>query len=257
MPPETLPALAADARSQLAALEVSVDPQALRAREDAAGERYRALARDLGERRRTAGAELSLAVTAAMKELAMGGGRFEVGFETIQGGSAAGDEQVELLVATNPGAPLRPLSKVASGGELSRLSLAIQVITSRAAQVPTMIFDEVDAGIGGAVAEVVGRKMKALGFDRQVLCVTHLAQVAAQADRQWTVAKETQGGTTRSRVTPLDDAGRVEEIARMLGGARITAATRAHAAEMLASQSCPAPAGGRGKRAAREQSRES
>jgi DNA repair protein RecN (Recombination protein N) len=233
--PGELAAFAEASRAQLAALDVASDPEALRMRESVARERYAELARELSDKRRVAAARLAADVSAAMKELAMGGGRFEIAMEPIEGGSAAGDEQVEFLVATNPGMPLRPLAKVASGGELSRLSLAIQVITSRAAQVPTMIFDEVDAGIGGAVAEVVGRKMKALGTDRQVLCVTHLPQVAAQADQQWTVAKVTSRGGVQSRVTVLDDAGRIEEIARMLGGAEITPTTRSHAAELIES----------------------
>jgi DNA repair protein RecN (Recombination protein N) len=127
----------------------------------------------------------------------------------------------------------RALAKVASGGELSRISLAIQVVASKAAAVPTLIFDEVDAGIGGAVAEVVGRKLKALGESRQVLCVTHLAQVAAQADQQWSVAKHGDKGVVKSAVTVLDKAGRIDEIARMLGGMSITATTRKHAEEML------------------------
>jgi len=140
---------------------------------------------------------------------------------------------VEFLVSTNPGLAPQPLAKVASGGELSRISLAIQVITSKAAAVPTLIFDEVDAGIGGAVAEVVGRNLRALGERRQILCVTHLPQVAAQAEHQWSVAKTTANGVTRSRVSVLDETARVEEIARMLGGVEITATTRKHAAEML------------------------
>jgi DNA repair protein RecN (Recombination protein N) len=148
-------------------------------------------------------------------------------------GSVAGNEQVEFLVTTNPGTEPRPLAKVASGGELSRISLAIQVITSRAAAVPTLIFDEVDAGIGGAVAEVVGKKLKTLGEERQVLCVTHLPQVAAQAREQWSVSKGIEGGGARSRVAVLDHKSRIEEIARMLGGVAITATTRKHAAEML------------------------
>jgi len=148
-------------------------------------------------------------------------------------GSVAGNEQIEFLVTTNPGVAARPLSKVASGGELSRISLAIQVITSRAAAVPTLIFDEVDAGIGGAVAEIVGKKLKTLGEDRQVLCVTHLPQVASQAREQWSVAKGADSGGAKSRVSVLDQKSRIEEIARMLGGVAITATTRKHAAEML------------------------
>jgi DNA repair protein RecN (Recombination protein N) len=137
------------------------------------------------------------------------------------------------MVAANPGTPPQPLAKVASGGELSRIGLAVQVITAKNAAVPTLIFDEVDAGIGGAVAEVVGRKLRTLGGERQVLCVTHLPQVAAQAVQQWSVAKMTVSGATRSRVVALDDRARIEEIARMLGGVEITATTRRHAAEML------------------------
>ena len=164
----------------------------------------------------------------------MSGGRFEVELRPLlPEGSVAGNEQVEFLVATNPGAEPRALAKVASGGELSRISLAIQVITSRAAAVPTLIFDEVDAGIGGAVAEVVGRKLKTLGGERQVLCVTHLPQVAAQAREQWSVSKGAESGSARSRVAVLDQKSRIEEIARMLGGVAITATTRKHAAEML------------------------
>jgi DNA repair protein RecN (Recombination protein N) len=170
-----------------------------------------------------------------MKELAMAGGKFEVVLHPIEAGSVQGSESVEFLVSTNSGVEPRPLAKVASGGELSRISLAIQVITAKAAAVPTLVFDEVDAGIGGAVAEVVGRKLKLLGGERQVLCVTHLPQVAAQADHQWSVAKLTVNGATRSRVTVLEEAERVEEVARMLGGVRITDTSREHARELLRS----------------------
>ena len=131
------------------------------------------------------------------------------------------------------GAASRPLAKVVSGGELSRISLAIQVVTSQAASVPTLIFDEVDVGIGGGVAEVVGRLLRELGAERQVLCVTHLPQVAACANWQWQVSKSGHKGEIRSRVLQLDVAGRVEELARMLGGVEITAITRQHAREML------------------------
>ncbi len=161
----------------------------------------------------------------------MKGGRFEI--VLVSGEPVArGAEQIEFRVATALGMEPRSLAKVASGGELSRISLAIQVITSKAAAVPTLIFDEVDAGIGGAVAEVVGKKLKSLGRSRQVLCVTHLAQVAAQADEQWSVSKP-GAGAPGSRVRVLDGRSRVEEIARMLGGVEITATTRRHAAEML------------------------
>jgi DNA repair protein RecN (Recombination protein N) len=142
-------------------------------------------------------------------------------------------ENVEFRVAANPGQTLRSLAKVASGGELSRIGLAIQVMTSRASETPTLIFDEVDVGIGGRVAEIVGKLLARLGESRQVMCVTHLPQVAACADWQWRIAKREQAGETVSEVTPLDREGRVEEIARMLGGVNITSTTREHAAEML------------------------
>ncbi len=166
----------------------------------------------------------------------MGGGALRGGAcGRLPDGSAHGDEsRSSSWSRPTPAAKLRPLAKVASGGELSRISLAIQVITSKAAAVPTLIFDEVDSGIGGAVAEVVGRKLRALGAERQVLCVTHLPQVAAQADQQWSVSKADQGKVVQSRVNVLDEPARVEEIARMLGGLQITDTTRRHAAELLA-----------------------
>ena len=144
-----------------------------------------------------------------------------------------GLEEVEFQVAANPGLPARSLAKVASGGELSRISLAIQVATSKVASVPTLIFDEVDSGIGGRVAEIVGKLLKQLGKDYQVLCVTHLPQVAATADHHWCVSKSVEDGFTLSRITVLKGEQRVEEIARMLGGVKITDTTRKHAAEML------------------------
>jgi DNA repair protein RecN (Recombination protein N) len=232
--PEALPELLASLRVRLKDLETTADLEALARQEHAARSRYDGLAARLSTERKKAATKLGREVNAAMKELAMSGGRFEVELRTLlPDGSVAGNEQVEFLVTTNPGAELRPLAKVASGGELSRISLAIQVITSRAAAVPTLIFDEVDAGIGGAVAEVVGRKLRILGEERQVLCVTHLPQVAAQAREQWSVAKGAESGSARSRVAVLDQKSRIEEIARMLGGVAITATTRKHAAEML------------------------
>jgi DNA repair protein RecN (Recombination protein N) len=232
--PEALPELLASLRVRLRDLETTADLEALAKQEQAARSRYDELAARLSTERKKAATKLGREVNAAMKELAMSGGRFEVELRSLlPDGSVAGNEQVEFLVTTNPGAELRPLAKVASGGELSRISLAIQVITSRAAAVPTLIFDEVDAGIGGAVAEVVGRKLRTLGEERQVLCVTHLPQVAAQAREQWSVAKGAESGSARSRVAVLDQKSRIEEIARMLGGVAITATTRKHAAEML------------------------
>jgi DNA repair protein RecN (Recombination protein N) len=232
--PEDLPDLLVSLGRRLKDLEVTADLDALAKQEQAARSSYDALASRLSVERRGAAAGLGREVNAAMKELAMSGGRFEVELRSLlPDGSVTGNEQVEFLVSTNPGSEPRALAKVASGGELSRISLAIQVITSKAAAVPTLIFDEVDAGIGGAVAEVVGRKLRALGEERQVLCVTHLPQVAAQAREQWSVAKGTEAGGARSRVAVLDQKSRIEEIARMLGGVAITATTRKHAAEML------------------------
>jgi DNA repair protein RecN (Recombination protein N) len=231
--PEALPELAERLAARLAELEAASDLDGLREREAAAKRRYGELAAKLSADRRQAAGKLARQVTAAMKELAMEGGKFEVALHPLEAGSAQGNESVEFLVSTNPGVEPRPLARVASGGELSRISLAIQVITAKAAAVPTLVFDEVDAGIGGAVAEVVGRKLKLLGLERQVLCVTHLAQVAAQAGQQWSVAKLTVNGATRSRVTVLDADTRVEEVARMLGGVKITDTSRSHAREML------------------------
>jgi len=239
--PEDLPDLLERLAARLDELEVASNLDALIAQEADVRAKYVERARTLTAQRKTAAAKLSKDVTAAMKELAMAGGRFTAGLHPIEGGSAHGDEAVEFLVAANPGQEPRPLAKVASGGELSRISLAIQVITSKAAAVPTMIFDEVDAGIGGAVAEIVGKKLRALGRERQVLCVTHLPQVAAQADQQWSVAKATANGAVRSSVAVLDEAARIEELARMLGGTRITTTTRKHAAEMLGAREAAKP----------------
>ena len=230
--PEALPELAAQWRERLEALEASADPVRLAAAAAAAQQAFAAAAAKLSALRAPAARRLSDEITEAMQTLAMAGGRFEVALEPCEP-SATGVESVEFRVAANPGQPLRSLAKVASGGELSRIGLAIQVITSRDSAVPTLIFDEVDVGIGGRVAEIVGKLLARLGRDRQVLCVTHLPQVAACADWQWRIAKRDQGGETLSEVTPLDDATRVEEIARMLGGVNITATTREHAAEML------------------------
>jgi DNA repair protein RecN (Recombination protein N) len=233
--PEGLPDAGERLGARLAELEAASDPDALREQEATAKQRYGELASKLSAERRQAATKLARQVTAAMKDLAMVGGKFEAALRPIEAGSALGNESVEFLVSTNPGVEPRPLAKVASGGELSRISLAIQVITANAAAVPTLVFDEVDSGIGGAVAEVVGRKLKLLGLERQVLCVTHLAQVAAQADHQWSVAKLTVNGATRSRVTVLAEAERIEEVARMLGGMKITDTSREHAREMLQS----------------------
>jgi DNA repair protein RecN (Recombination protein N) len=163
----------------------------------------------------------------------MQGGKFAVALLPLNEGNEHGLEIVEFQVAANQGSPLRNLAKVASGGELSRISLAIQVAASRAAAVPTLIFDEVDSGIGGRVAEIVGSLLKQLGKRHQVMCVTHLPQVAAQADSQWQVSKSSHAGKTLSSIRVMNKAERIEEIARMLGGVKITETTRKHAAELL------------------------
>ena len=230
--PEELPALAQQWRERLDTLEATADPARLAAAAQAARAAFESVAAELTAARLPAAHRLSEEIAAAMQDLAMAGGRFEVAL-TPCAPSAAGVEEVEFRVAANAGQPLRSLAKVASGGELSRIGLAIQVITSRDSAVPTLIFDEVDVGIGGRVAEIVGKLLARLGQDRQVLCVTHLPQVAACADWQWRIAKREQGGETLSEVAPLDGAARVEEVARMLGGVNITATTREHAAEML------------------------
>ena len=230
--PEELPALAQQWRERLDTLEATADPARLAAAAQAARAAFESVAAELTAARLPAARRLSEEIAAAMQDLAMAGGRFEVAL-TPCAPSAAGVEEVEFRVAANAGQPLRSLAKVASGGELSRIGLAIQVITSRDSAVPTLIFDEVDVGIGGRVAEIVGKLLARLGQDRQVLCVTHLPQVAACADWQWRIAKREQGGETLSEVAPLDDAARVEEVARMLGGVNITSTTREHAAEML------------------------
>lgn len=231
--PEELPALRAEWAANLEALTEQADPARLAEQEAVARGAYVALAGRLSAARRPAAESLSREVTEAMQTLAMAGGRFEVALVPLADGSAHGQEAVEFLVAANPSQALRPLAKVASGGELSRIGLAIQVMTSRNSATPTLIFDEVDVGIGGGVAEIVGKLLHRLGTERQVLCVTHLPQVAACADWQWSIAKTDRGGEVLSRVTALDADARVEEIARMLGGVNITETTRRHAAEML------------------------
>jgi DNA repair protein RecN (Recombination protein N) len=231
--PEELPALLSRWQERLAVLGESADIATLEARAAAAGSAYEEVARRLSKARAKAAAALGVEVSRVMQQLALGGGRFEVALVPLEAGTAAGVEQVEFRVAGLAGSESRALAKVASGGELSRISLAIQVVTSQAASVPTLIFDEVDVGIGGAVAEVVGRLLNELGGERQVLCVTHLPQVAARANWQWQVVKSVEGGQVRSRVVALDRDARVEELARMLGGVEITAISRQHAREML------------------------
>ncbi|MDB5796283.1 MAG: recN [Paucimonas sp.] len=232
--PEDLPAEYDRLAQELAQMAQATDMESLRAHEAALQAQYRELASGLSAARAKAAAALARSVTDAMQELSMAGGRLEIALRPCEPASY-GLEQVEFLVAGHAGTTPRALQKVASGGELARISLAISVITSGATATPTLIFDEVDSGIGGAVAEVVGRLLKRLGQERQVLCVTHLPQVASQANQHFQVSKDSEGGErTVSRIAPLDGKGRVEEVARMLGGLEITATTRKHARELLA-----------------------
>ncbi len=233
--PDDLPAEFERLSARLEQLADATDLDALRAQEAALAEAYQALAHKLSKARAKAAKSLSAAVTAAMQDLSMSGGRFEIALQAAEP-AAHGLEQVEFLVAGHAGTTPRALAKVASGGELARIALAISVIASSATATPTLIFDEVDSGIGGGVAEVVGRLLRRLGQDRQVLCVTHLPQVASQAAQHFQVSKgSVPDGRTVSRIVPLGAAERVEEIARMLGGLEITATTRKHARELLAS----------------------
>ncbi len=223
----------------LAELETLKDAGAsltgLRREREAAQAAWTTAAQRLSAVRADSAARLDLAVTTLMGELGMGGGRFVVALEPNAASrpDAQGAERIEFLVSANPGQPPRALRKVASGGELSRISLAIEVAALGLDAVQTMVFDEVDSGIGGAVADVVGQKLRALAGQRQVLCVTHLPQVASQGHRHLCVSKSANGDTTTTRVDALDQAGRVEEIARMLGGVEIARETRAHARQML------------------------
>ncbi|RZT42609.1 DNA repair protein RecN [Cupriavidus agavae] len=249
LPPEQLADELLARKQQLDDLQAAQDINKVLAREAAARAAYLTLAQHLSAARKVAAEALSKAVTEAMQGLSMAGGTFAVALNPLEEGQSHGLEQIEFLVAGHAGVSARALARVASGGELARISLAISVITSEAAPTPTLIFDEVDTGIGGAVAEVVGRRLQELGRARQVLCVTHLPQVAAQAGTHLLVSKESRadkhGAVTRSRIRALDAEGRIQETARMLGGATVTATTLQHAEEMLAqgrlaSQAAPA-----------------
>lgn len=208
---------------------------ALLRQRDAALRDWRQSAARVSANRERAATLISIKVSDLMGALGMGGGRFQVSLENVDSDTPHPDgaERVEFLVSANAGQPPRALRKVASGGELSRISLAIEVAAMGMDAVPTMVFDEVDTGIGGAVAEVVGQKLRALGSERQVLCVTHLPQVAAQGHQHLRVSKADAGDGTQSRIETLDTDARVEELARMLGGLEITATTLAHARQML------------------------
>ena len=242
--PEELPALLASWKEELTRLDASTDLASLEAAEQKAAKAYQAEATAISKKRRASAPKLAEAITSAMQGLGMQGGAFEVALTALDAPAEAGLEDVGFLVAGHAGSTPRPVGKVASGGELSRIALAISVVTSQLGTAQTLIFDEVDAGVGGAVAETVGRLMKQLGVDRQVLAVTHLPQVAACADQHLVVAKRLQGQNTESSVTEVVKADRINEIARMLGGAQVTEATILHATEMIASKAINTPANG-------------
>ena len=231
--PEELPTIWLDIKEKVNAIKDSQDLAALEKNLLATQAEYNKTAKSLSLNRTKAAKTLEKLVTEAMQDLSMAGGQFVIGIEPLAEGNAYGLENIEFLVAGHPGVSPKPLSKVASGGELARISLAISVITSEASQIPTLIFDEVDSGIGGAVAETVGKRLKELGQAHQVLCVTHLAQVAAQGHQHWKVEKQSLNNSTTSSITSLNRQERVEEIARMLGGTEITDTTRRHARELL------------------------
>jgi DNA repair protein RecN (Recombination protein N) len=231
--PETLADELARLRAELERLDRAQDHDALRQRVAEAQADYDALAGTLSAKRRAAVRPLERQVTEAIREFGMAGGRLRIVIEASEPGPG-GIDRVEFLVAGHAGVEPRPIGRVASGGELSRVALGIAVSAAEANPVPTLIFDEADAGVGGAVADAIGARMRALGESRQVLCVTHLPQVAARAHHQYRVSKSTRAATTTSRIGKVEGDERVDEIARMLGGAKLTGAGREHARELLA-----------------------
>jgi DNA repair protein RecN (Recombination protein N) len=230
--PEQLAGLLASTEAALAELAAAADVAGLERKAAQAEQRYRALAGELRAKRKFAASELGHRVTAAMRTLAMAGGRLEIALEALDAPAAHGLDALEFRIAAHAKQPVGPLARIASGGELSRIGLAIQVAASDVTPVPTLVFDEVDAGIGGAVAATVGRLLQSLGEKRQVLCVTHLPQVASFADHHFRVEKRDAAGGVESRVAPLDRETRIAEIARMLAGEETTAKSRAHAKEL-------------------------
>ncbi|MBU6270947.1 MAG: DNA repair protein RecN [Betaproteobacteria bacterium] len=231
--PEALASTLLAARGRLAELEATADPQRLQAEEAAAQEVFLAAAGRLSTARREAATRLARGVSARLQPLGMAGARFEADVQAADPGPG-GLDRVEFRIAGHAGSQPRPLAKVASGGELSRVGLAVAVLAAQANPVPTLIFDEADAGVGGAVGEAIGQLMRTLGEARQVLCVTHLPQVAARAHQHLSVSKAEVGGRTVSRIAALDRQARIDEVARMLAGAEITATSRQHARELLA-----------------------
>ncbi len=232
-PPEELPTVWLQWQQALARLDAAGDLQALESDEQQTRDAFLQAARALSRQRQQAAPALAQAVTVSMQQLGMQGGRFEVQIQDLEQPAQHGLDEVQFLVAGHAGSTPRPVGKVASGGELSRIALAIAVTTSELGEAGTLIFDEVDSGVGGAVAETVGRLMKQLGRHRQVLAVTHLPQVAACADQHLVVSKQDVGGQVVSRVQATTGEERVQEIARMLGGEKLSATTLAHAREML------------------------
>ena len=232
-PPEELAALLVSWKQELNALEAASDLEGLEAQEKSASLAYQTEAKKLSQQRKKAAPKLAQAVTSAMQNLGMQGGRFEVALISLEQAAQHGLEDIQFLVAGHAGSTPKPVGKVASGGELSRIALAIAVTTSELGEAGTLIFDEVDSGVGGAVAETVGRLMKQLGMHRQVLAVTHLPQVASCADHHLLVSKASSKEGVSSSVTPIAGEQRVTEIARMLGGEKLSATTLAHAREML------------------------
>lgn len=234
--PQALYAHARTLRDRLASIS-GADGRlaALHAQHEKALQAYHKLAAALSKARAQAGKRLSTAVNARLAELGMASSRFEVALNTDPNGtpSARGHDHVEFLVSTNPGQPAKPLIKIASGGELSRISLAIQVVTAQTSRIPALVFDEVDVGIGGATARAVGELLHELGKRGQVLCVTHQAQVAAQADQHLLVSKSSDGKTTSTTLVALDRSQRISEISRMLGGDEQSRQSLAHAQELL------------------------
>ena len=239
--PQELPALYLGWQQELVKLDAAVDLAALEAAEQKAKNAFMAEARKRSQARQKAAPKLAASITLAMQSLGMQGGQFQVQLQALDEPASHGLEEVQFLVAGHAGSTPRPVGKVASGGELSRIALAIAVTTSQLGAAQTLIFDEVDAGVGGAVAETVGRLMKQLGKDRQVLAVTHLPQVAACADHHWVVSKHADKEGVASQVTPAIGEQRVAEIARMLGGERLSDTTHAHAREMLQAMTKAAP----------------
>jgi DNA repair protein RecN (Recombination protein N) len=240
VPVEQLPELTRELNTELETLVNSEDNEEKLQRElDQKRSLYLNSANQLSVKRQETALSLSAQITRVMQQLSMQGGQFSIQVDELDSESSfksSGINTINYLVSANPGQPLKSLSKVASGGELSRISLAIQVILCESSRIPTLIFDEVDSGVGGGVAEIIGKKLRLLGESRQVFCVTHLAQVASQAHHHFRVDKTQKLTGTTTQVTALSPEQRLEEVARMLGGITITEQTRAHASEMIAEQ---------------------